>query len=86
VNNAVYVDCWTGGQAAGWRPSTGPDAAPGVETWRVEYVASAARGDEVVVELQVEPEGWHARIRRADGLELVRAEGARSASPVQSRG
>lgn len=67
VNNAVYVD-WIDEalEAAGWRST---------RTWRIEYAASAARGDEVVVDLQGSAEDWLARIRRADGLDLVRARG-----------
>ena len=68
VNNAVYVD-WIDEalEAVGWRAT---------RTWRIEYAASAARGDEVVVDLQGTAAAWLARIRRADGLELVRAQGS----------
>lgn len=76
VNNAVYVD-WLDEalQSAGLRAadSTG-------ETWRVEYLASAARDDEVAVDLFGGPGAWVARIRRADGQDLVRASG--TASPT----
>ena len=69
VNNAVYVD-WLDEALhdAGWEGATlVPRQA------RIEYLASAARGDAVVVELFGEPSSWHAVIRRSDGLELVRA-------------
>jgi acyl-ACP thioesterase len=70
VNNAVYVD-WLDEalDAAGWHDATG--ALP--RTVRLEYLASAARGDGVVVELHGDPRAWSARIRRTDGLDLVRA-------------
>lgn len=74
VNNAVYVD-WLDEalEAAGWRPVPLDTA----ETWRLEYLASAERGDEVVVDLHGETGAWHARIRRTGGAELMRAEGKR---------
>ena len=72
VNNAVYVD-WIDEalEAAGWLG----DAGDRPVTWRVEYLASAARGDEVVVQVHGDAASWAARIRRADGLDLVRASG-----------
>jgi acyl-ACP thioesterase len=75
VNNAVYMD-WLDEalEAACWRPAP-PDAA---ESWRMEYLASAGRGDDVVVDLHGEATAWHARIRRPDGLELLRAQGTRA--------
>lgn len=79
VNNAVYVD-WLDEalEAGGWRPApSGPTESDGSRTWRLEYLASAGRGDEVVVDLHGDAAEWHARIRRTDGLELMRAEGAR---------
>jgi acyl-ACP thioesterase len=77
VNNAVYVD-WLDEavEAAGWRT---PETASG-STWRLEYLASAARGDSVVVQLAGEAAAWSASIRRADGVELVRA--TCSAAPI----
>jgi acyl-ACP thioesterase len=74
VNNAVYVD-WLDEalEAAGWRPEAGEAG----ETWRLEYLASAERGDEVVVDLHGEAGAWHARIRRSGGTELLRAQGGR---------
>lgn len=75
VNNAVYVD-WLDEalEAAGWRPIP-PDTS---ETWRLEYLASAERGDEVVVDLHGDAGAWRARIRRTGGAELMRAEGTRA--------
>jgi len=71
VNNAVYVD-WLDDAlvAAGWNAATTlPRRA------RIEYLASAGRGDEVAVELFGDAARWAAVIRRSDGLELVRASG-----------
>lgn len=78
VNNAVYVD-WLDEalEVTGWRPPIDG----GVVTWRLEYLASAARGDEVVVDLHGEAGNSHARIRRADGLELMRAAVTTAPSP-----
>jgi acyl-CoA thioesterase FadM len=72
VNNAVYVD-WldVALEAAGWAGAT---HLPRVA--RVEYLASAERGDDVIVELHGEADRWAAVIRRSDRLELVRASGA----------
>jgi acyl-ACP thioesterase len=74
VNNAVYVD-WIEEalDAAGWFQ------AP-KRTIRIEYLASAARGDEVRIDLFGDPATWTARIRRSDGTELVRASGMTTAS------
>lgn len=76
VNNAVYVD-WLEEAlaAAGWASGAGTPS----RTLRLEYLASAERGNDVVAELHGEPEAWAARIRRSDGLELVRATGSTSA-------
>ncbi len=72
VNNAVYVDWLEEAlNSAGWRPT---DAAL-PRSIRLEYLASAARGDSVAVELSGEAGAWRAVIRRADGLDLVRATG-----------
>ena len=76
VNNAVYVDwleeaigaCGWAGGVEGLRAS---GAAAG--TLRLEYLASAAGGDEIRVDLFGAPHAWRARISRADGAELVRA-------------
>jgi acyl-ACP thioesterase len=77
VNNAVYVD-WLDEalDAAGWR-SRGGSAS---RMLRLEYLASAERGNQVVVDLHGGPDAWGARIRRADGLELVRATGSSPAT------
>jgi hypothetical protein len=58
-------------EAAGWRQAAHETG----ETWRLEYLASAGRGDEVAVELYGAPAAWRARIRRADGPDLMRAQG-----------
>jgi acyl-ACP thioesterase len=72
VNNAVYVD-WLDEalEDAGW-PSGSADRA---ETWRLEYLASAERGDTVSVDLYGDPETWRAEVKRLDGLPLLRAQG-----------
>jgi acyl-CoA thioesterase FadM len=73
VNNAVYLDwLWEARDAAGeaWRAS--PPAILGIE-----YLASAARGDTVTVELYGTPAAWTAVIRGRAGTEFVRAEGRR---------
>lgn len=71
VNNAVYLD---------WlleaREAAGPTwVAVAPRTLRIEYLASAARGDAVCVELHGTPAAWTGLIRSAEGVELVRAEG-----------
>ena len=74
VNNAVYVD-WLDEALldAGW-PALAVASDSGADRpVRIEYLASAARGDDAEVELHGEPATWTAVIRRADGLELVRA-------------
>jgi acyl-ACP thioesterase len=74
VNNAVYVD-WLEESllAAGW-------ATSGRRTVRLEYLASAASGDEVTVDLFGDARAWTAQIRRADGSHLLRAAGTTTAS------
>ena len=69
VNNAAYVD-WLDEalHAAGWGAAT---RLP--RTVRIEYLASAERGDDVTVELRGDATQWAALIKRSDGLELVRA-------------
>lgn len=76
VNNAVYVD-WLDEafEVAGWLPA----AIAQPRSMRLEYLASAARGDEVTVQLWGSPVAWTAVIRRADGLDLLRGEGRRPA-------
>jgi acyl-CoA thioesterase FadM len=73
VNNAVYVDWLEEAlESAGWGAAT--EALP--RTYRLEYLASAARGDSVTVALRGEADTWTASIRRSDGQELVRAQGS----------
>ncbi len=50
-------------------------------TTRLEYLASAERGDGVVVDLHGVAERWAAVIRRADGLPLLRAAATRTEPP-----
>jgi acyl-ACP thioesterase len=72
VNNAVYVDWLEEAlDAAGWREAT--HVQP--RSYRLEYLASAERGDSVIVDLFGIPDTWTGRISRADGSELVRARG-----------
>ena len=72
VNNAVYVD-WLDEalESAGWEQAA--RARP--RTLRLEYLASAERGDVVDVDLHGSGAAWAATIRRADGADLVRATG-----------
>jgi acyl-CoA thioesterase FadM len=73
VNNAVYVDWLEEAlEAAGWRDAT--EALP--RSYRLEYLSSAARDDLVEVELHGRASAWTATIRRANGGDLVRAEGS----------
>jgi acyl-ACP thioesterase len=76
VNNAVYLD-WLEEVLvdAGWSPA-GPTLP---SSRRLEYLASAGRGDSVVVDLHGEPGDWSAVIRRVSGTDLVRAKGAATA-------
>ena len=78
VNNAVYVDWLEEAiEAIGWtgeglpQEQTAAGSAPG--TLRLEYLASAARGEAIEVDLFGSRDAWRARIGRSDGLELVRA-------------
>jgi len=73
VNNAVYVDWLEEAlDAGGWRTAT--EALP--RSYRLEYLASAARGDRVEVALHGTAAAWSATIRRSDGADLVRAQGS----------
>ena len=73
VNNAVYVDWLEEAlEEAGWLSKvlrTFP------RTLRLEYLASAARGDAITIELFGDAAAWTARIRSASGAEFVRASG-----------
>jgi acyl-ACP thioesterase len=76
VNNAVYVDWLEEAlDAAGWREGTA--ALP--RSYRLEYLAPAARADRVAVELHGSAAAWTATIRRAGGVDLVRAQGSSAA-------
>lgn len=73
VNNAVYVDWLEEAlEAAGWLEAA--SALP--RRYRLEYLASAARGDRVAVALSGDSGDWAATIRRADGADLIRARGS----------
>jgi acyl-CoA thioesterase FadM len=73
VNNAVYVDWLEEAlDAAGWHAAT----ATLPRSYRLEYLASAARDDRVVVSLHGSAHAWLATIRRGDDADLVRAVGA----------
>lgn len=73
VNNAVYVDWLEEAlEDAGWGAAI--EHLP--RSYRLEYLASAARGDTVRVVLHGGADAWSAGIRREDGLELVRASGS----------
>jgi acyl-CoA thioesterase FadM len=73
VNNAVYLDWLEEAlDAAGWRRGT--EALP--RSYRLEYLASAARNDRVEVALHGGVDAWTATIRRADGADFVRARGS----------
>jgi acyl-ACP thioesterase len=73
VNNAVYLDWLEEALVdAGWSLAT--PTLP--SSRRLEYLASAERGDSVSVDLYGKPGDWSAMIRRANGSELVRASGA----------
>ena len=73
VNNAVYVDWLEEAlESAGWAGASA--ALP--RSYRLEYLASAARGDRVEIALHGAADAWAATIRRADGVDLVRAQGS----------
>jgi acyl-ACP thioesterase len=81
VNNAVYVDWLEDAlQAKGW---THGAAGPTPGTLRIEYLASAARGDGIEIDIFGAPETWRARIARSGGAELVRAARDLSRSPSE---
>ncbi|HEY2888087.1 MAG TPA: acyl-ACP thioesterase domain-containing protein [Candidatus Limnocylindrales bacterium] len=70
VNNAAYLD-WVeeGLLAAGAEPGVVPRRA------RLEYLASAAPGDEITVATTLRGRRWTSRITRSGGGELMRAVG-----------
>ena len=73
VNNAVYVDWLEEAlDAAGRRGAS--SALP--RSYRLEYLASAARGDRVEIGLRGSAGEWLATVRRKDGADLVRARGS----------
>ena len=72
MNNAVYLDWLEEALSAAGLP---PEDLGLPRHYRLEYLASAELGDAIAVDVTGEPSGWFARIRRADGVELVRAEG-----------
>jgi len=72
VNNAVYLDWLEEAMSATGLPA---EKLGLPRRYRLEYLASAELGDVIAVDVAGEPTGWNARIRRADGVELVRAEG-----------
>jgi acyl-ACP thioesterase len=76
VNNAVYVDWLEEAlDGAGW----GTLSAALPRSYRLEYLASAARGDTVSVDLHGSATAWTAVIRRSDRAALVRAQGSGAA-------
>jgi medium-chain acyl-[acyl-carrier-protein] hydrolase len=82
VNNAIYVDWLEEAiESVGWAgyPGAASGSTPG--TLRIEYLASAARGDAIEIDFFGSPGAWQAKIGRADGLELVRAARDLSRSP-----
>ena len=77
VNNAVYLD-WL--EEALVAAGDGEAIAARPRTIRLEYLASAAPGDEVFVRTWTDDSGWRATIARTDGLEFVRATGTSGAA------
>jgi acyl-ACP thioesterase len=76
VNNAVYVDWIEEALAAAgleWATTSLPRRC------RLEYRASGALADQVVVRTWTTGEAWQVRIGRADGVEFVRATGSPAA-------
>ncbi|HEX5240675.1 MAG TPA: acyl-ACP thioesterase domain-containing protein [Candidatus Limnocylindrales bacterium] len=74
VNNAAYLD-WLE-EALASVPPARLGVADVPRRARLEYLASAAPGDEVVVAMHRVGGEWAGAIRRADGVELLRAEGS----------
>jgi acyl-CoA thioesterase FadM len=81
VNNAVYLDWLEEALGAAGHAATPDDGAtPALpRTIRLEYLASAAPGDEVMIRTWTDGVSWHARIGRADVVEFVRATGSNGA-------
>lgn len=73
VNNAIYLD-WIEASLTAAGLATATALLP--RHLRLEYVASAEPGDEVVGAAWVDGAGWRVQLARADGTELVRASGA----------
>lgn len=76
VNNAVYLD-WLEEALEQAGIGGGDGAVPG--SVRLEYLASAASGDVVAVDVHGSRAAWSAVIRRSDGLDLVRGAGTEAA-------
>jgi len=72
VNNAVYLDWLDEALVAGGRGAAVEDLP---RRCRLEYLASAAPADDVVIRTWAEGDGWRASIARSDGLAFVRATG-----------
>ena len=72
VNNAVYLD-WVEQALAEAGLAGAVDALP--RACRLEYLASAAAGDPVDLEVRGTADAWSVRVVRGDGLELVRTAG-----------
>jgi acyl-ACP thioesterase len=78
VNNAVYLDWAEEALAqAGW------PADRSRRTIRLEYLASAGPADAVELDLMGSPDDWSVRIRRRDGVDLVRVAGGTGVSPPE---
>ena len=75
VNNAIYLDWVEEGLLA-----TSADVANLPRRSRLEYLASAAPGDEVVVTTWRDGSRWAARVARGTGDELLRARGTLDSS------
>jgi len=76
VNNAMYLDWVEEGLLA-----TGADVTARPRRCRLEYLASAGPGDEVVVTTWRDGGRWAARVARGNGDELLRAMGSLGPSP-----
>jgi acyl-CoA thioesterase FadM len=75
VNNAIYLDWVEEGLLA-----TGADPGGLPRRSRLEYLASAAPGDEVVVTTWRDGLRWAARVARGTGEDLLRARGTLDSS------